>query len=65
MIQFSSRGYLYAPKRNTRPMCMNIRMMNTEAPQRCMPRTSQPRPEVVRDVLTIDAVRPVVVGSGL
>ena len=42
MIQFSSRGYLYAPNRNTRPMCMNMRMMNTEAPQRCMPRTSQP-----------------------
>ena len=23
-------------------MCMNMRMMNTDAPQRCMPRTSQP-----------------------
>jgi hypothetical protein len=42
MIQFSSRGYLYAPKRNTRPMCRNMRMMKSEAPQRCMPRTIQP-----------------------
>ena len=41
-IQFSSRGYLYAPNRKTRPMCMNMRMMKTEAPHRCMPRTSQP-----------------------
>ncbi len=23
-------------------MCMNMRMMNTEAPHLCMPRTSQP-----------------------
>src|SRR6059058_3447763 len=42
MIQFSSRGYLYAPNRKTRPMCRNMRMMKTLAPQRCMPRTSQP-----------------------
>ena len=42
MIQFSSRGYLYAPNRKTRAMWKNIRMMNTLAPQRCMPRTSQP-----------------------
>ena len=43
MIQFSSRGYLYAPNRNTRAMWKNIRMMKTLAPQLCMPRTSQPR----------------------
>ena len=42
-IQFSSRGYLYAPYRNTRPMCRNMRMMKTLAPHLCMPRTSQPR----------------------
>ena len=42
MIQFSSRGYLYAPNRKTRAMWKNIRMMKTLAPQRCMPRTSQP-----------------------
>jgi hypothetical protein len=42
MIQFSSRGYLYAPKRKTRAMWKNIRMMNTLAPHLCMPRTSQP-----------------------
>ena len=41
-IQFSSRGYLYAPKRNTRPMWRNMRMMKTLAPHLCMPRTSQP-----------------------
>ena len=51
MIQFSSRGYLYAPNRNTRPMWKNIRMMKTLAPQRCIPRTSHPSVEVVRDVL--------------
>ena len=42
MIQFSSRGYLYDPNRKTRAMWKNIRMMKTLAPQRCMPRTSQP-----------------------
>ena len=42
MIQFSSRGYLYAPNRKTRPMCRKSRMMKTLEPQRCMPRTSQP-----------------------
>ena len=41
-IQFSSRGYLYAPNRKTRPMCRNMRMMKTLAPHLCMPRTSQP-----------------------
>ena len=42
MIQFSSLGYLYAPNRKTRAMWKNMRMMKTLAPQRCMPRTSQP-----------------------
>jgi hypothetical protein len=42
VIHVSSRGYLYAPNRKTRPMCRKSRMMNTLAPQRCMPRTSQP-----------------------
>ena len=42
VIQFSSRGYLYAPKRKTLPMCRKRRMMKTLAPQRCIPRTSQP-----------------------
>ena len=42
MIQFSSRGYLYAPNRKTRAMWKNIRMMKTLAPHWCMPRTSQP-----------------------
>src|SRR3954467_12259267 len=42
MIQLSSRGYLYAPNRKTRAMWRNMRMMKTLAPQRCMPRTSQP-----------------------
>ena len=43
MIQFSSRGYLYAPNTNVLPMCRKIRMIITVAPQRCMPRTSSPR----------------------
>jgi hypothetical protein len=42
MIQFSSRGYLYAPNRKTRAMWKNIRMMKTLAPHLCIPRTSQP-----------------------
>ena len=42
VTQVNSRGYLYAPKRNTRPMCRKSRMMKTLAPQRCIPRTSQP-----------------------
>jgi len=42
MIQFSSRGYLYAPYRKTRAMWKKSRMMKTLAPQRCIPRTSQP-----------------------
>jgi hypothetical protein len=41
-IQFSSRGYLYAPKRKTRPMWRKSRMMKTLAPHLCIPRTSQP-----------------------
>ena len=54
MIQFSSRGYLYAPNRKTRPMWRNMRMMKTLAPHLCMPRTSQP---IVRwsVMLTIDS----------
>ena len=60
-IQFSSRGYLYAPNRNTRPMCRNMRMMKTLAPHLCMPRTSQPS---VRwsVMLTIDGYAPCGVG---
>ena len=50
MIQFSSRGYLYAPNRKTRAMWRNIRMMKTLAPQRCMPRTSQPSVRSFGDV---------------
>ncbi len=43
ITQLSSRGYLYAPKKNVRPMCRKIRTIITVAPQRCMPRTSSPR----------------------
>ena len=70
MIQFSSRGYLYAPNRNTRPMCMNMRMMKTEAPQRCMPRTSQPAQRsfvmcCIDSYATGSLVTGSIVGSGL
>ena len=43
ITQFSSRGYLYAPKKNILPMCRKIRMIITVEPQRCMPRTNSPR----------------------
>ncbi len=38
----SSRGYLYAPKKNTRPMCRKTTTIIALAPHLCMPRTSQP-----------------------
>jgi hypothetical protein len=43
MTQFSSRGYLYAPKKNVLPVCKKIRTTITVEPQRCMPRTNSPR----------------------
>ena len=43
MTQFSSRGYLYAPKKNVLPMWRKIRMIITLEPHLCMPRTNSPR----------------------
>ena len=43
MIQLSSRGYLYAPKKNVLPRCRKTSTSITVEPQRCMPRTSSPR----------------------
>ncbi len=43
MTQFSSRGYLYAPKKNVRAMCRKMRITITVAPHLCMPRTNSPR----------------------
>jgi hypothetical protein len=34
---------LYAPKKKVRPMCRKTRMIITDEPQRCMPRTNSPR----------------------
>ena len=43
ITQFSSRGYLYAPKKNVRPMCRKTRITITVDPHLCMPRTNWPR----------------------
>src|SRR5919199_5450894 len=43
MIQFSSRGYLYAPKKKVLPMCRNTRITITDEPHLCMPCTNWPR----------------------
>src|SRR5512141_2219634 len=40
--QFSSRGFLYAPKTNVRAMWRTTRTTIAEAPQWCSPRTSPP-----------------------
>src|SRR4051812_50130947 len=40
--QFSSRGYLYAPKKNVRPMCRKTSTTMTVEPHLCMPRTNAP-----------------------
>ena len=43
MTQFSSRGYLYAPKKNVLAMCRKMRMTITVEPHLCMPCTNWPR----------------------
>jgi hypothetical protein len=43
MTQFSSRGYLYAPKKKVRAMWSITRMTITLEPHLCMPRTNSPR----------------------
>ena len=41
--QVSSRGYLYEPKKKTRPMWRKTTTIIALAPHLCMPRTSQPQ----------------------
>ncbi len=43
VTQVSSRGYLYEPKKNTRPRCRKTTTIIALAPHLCMPRTSQPQ----------------------
>ncbi len=43
ITQLSSRGYLYAPKKNVLPMCRNTSTTITLEPHLCIPRTNCPR----------------------
>ena len=58
----SSRGYLYDPKKNTRPRWRKTTTIIALAPHLCMPRTSQP--QVTSFVIT-STLWKALLGSGL